>query len=154
MFEGKVDFERQKEFREKFIVLDGLPIDEIPPHRIALSLVHPRERIDIAISAISWIEPRRCKFYSWGKRSVISRSPYVEICIAPYVREKIYRLSKQIVGGPLDFVIDGEDVIKAVVREPLGIHDCIAISQADYDGTVALAERLRARWSVVRPRPV
>jgi len=131
-----------------------LPIDEIPPHRIALSLVHPRERIDIAISAISWIEPRRCKFYSWGKRSVISRSPYVEICIAPYVREKIYRLSKQIVGAPLDFVIDGEDVIKAVVREPLGTHYCIAISQADYDGTVALAERLRARWSVVRPRPV
>jgi hypothetical protein len=67
MFEEKVDFERLKEFREKFVVLDGLPIDEIPPHRIALSLVHPRERIDIAISAISWIEPRRCKFYSWGK---------------------------------------------------------------------------------------
>jgi hypothetical protein len=39
MFEEKVDFERLKEFREKFVVLDGLPIDEIPPHRIALSLV-------------------------------------------------------------------------------------------------------------------
>jgi hypothetical protein len=74
-------------------------------------LWYPRERIDIAISATSWIEPRRCKFYSWGKKSVISQSPFVEICIAPYVREKIYRLSKQIVGGPLDFVINGEDVM-------------------------------------------
>jgi hypothetical protein len=45
-------------------------------------------------------------------------------------------------------------VIKGMVREPLGTHDCIAISQADYDSTVALVERLRVRWSVVRPRPV
>lgn len=143
-----------KAFREKFRVVDGLPIDEIPADRIALSLMHSRERIDVPISAIRWIEPRRCKFYNWGKKVIVSNFPFVEICIAPYVRERIYRLSKQIVGDPLEIIVDGEDVIKPVVREPLGIHDCIAISQFDYDDAVALAERLRARWSDVQPRPV
>ena len=146
--------DRLRSFREKFRVVDGLPIDEISSDRIALSLVHPTERIDVAVSAILWIEPRRYKVHGSGKASWISRQPFVEICIAPYVRERIYRLSKQIVGDPLQIVIDGEDVIRPVVREPLGIHDSIAISQTDYDDAVALAERLRARWSDVRPRPV
>ena len=66
-----------KASREKFKVLDGLSIEEIPSDRIALSLVHPNERIDVAVSAIRWIEPRRYKVHGSGKASWISRYPFL-----------------------------------------------------------------------------
>ena len=137
--------------REKLRVLDGLSIEEIPSDRIALSLVHSIERIDVAISPIKWIEPRRFKLYGWGKNTWIARRPFVEICIAPYIRERIYRLCKQIVGDPLEIVLD---VVRPAVREPLGIHESISISQQDYEDAIALADRLRARWSEIEPRLV
>ena len=140
--------------REKLRVLDGLSSEEIPSDRIALSLVHSIERIDVAISPIKWIEPRRFKLYGWGKNTWIARRPFVEICIAPYIRERIYRLCKQIVGDPLEIVLDGEGVVRPAVREPLGIHESISISQQDYEDAIALADRLRARWSEIEPRLV
>ena len=140
--------------REKLRVLDGLSSEEIPSDRIALSLVHSIERIDVAISPIKWIEPRRFKLYGWGKNTWIARRPFVEICIAPYIRERIYRLCKQIVGDPLEIVLDGEGVVRQAVREPLGIHESISISQQDYEDAIALADRLRARWSEIEPRLV
>jgi hypothetical protein len=146
--------ERLEAFLNKFRVIDGLPIGQIPSHRIALSFLHPIERIDVAISAIRWIEPRRFKSYNRGKTSWTATRPFVEICIAPYIRERIYRLSKQIVGDPLEIVLDGEGVVRPVVREPLGIHGSISISQQDYEDAIALADRLRARWSESEPKLV
>ncbi len=146
--------ERLKAFRGKFGVLDGLPIAEIPADRIALSLLHPTERIDVAISAILWIEPRRCKFYNWGKKVVVSNFPFVEICLAPYIRERIYRLTKIIIGESLEFIVDGECITRPVVREPLGIRQSLAISATHYEDAVALAERLRSRWSQIGPKLV
>lgn len=64
--------ERIRASREKLRVLDGLSIEGIPSDRIALSLAHSTERIDVAISAIRWIEPRRYKVYGLGKKSWIS----------------------------------------------------------------------------------
>lgn len=146
--------ERIKASREKFRVLGGLPIEEIPSDRITLSLVHPIERIDVAVSAIRWFEPHRCKFYNWGKKVVISKFPFVEICLAPYICERIFRLTKTIVGESLEIIVDGECIIKPVVREPLGIHQSLAISETYYDDAVALADRLRARWSKTGPKLV
>jgi len=80
--------------------------------------------------------------------------PFVEICIAPYIRERVYRLSKQIIGDRLEIVLDGEGVVRPIVRKPLGIHDRISISQTDYEDAVVLAERLRKRWSKTGPKPV
>jgi hypothetical protein len=144
---------RLKAFREKFSVLDGLPIDEIPSHRIALSLVHPLERIDVAISAIRWIEPRPCRIFTCGTKS-ISTGPFVEICLASYIRERIYRLTKRIVGESMEVLVGGESVIKPIVREPVGIHQSLAFPEFSYEDAVVLAGRLRARWRDVRPRPV
>jgi hypothetical protein len=140
--------------REQLKVLDGFPISQIPSDRIALSFVHPRERIDVAISAIRWVEPRRFKAYFCGKRSQISSTPFVEICLAPYIRRRIYRLTKEIVGEKVEIIVDGNCVTAPIVRQPLGIHQSIAISELYYEDAVALAERLRARWSVTRPKLV
>jgi hypothetical protein len=149
-----VNSERLTAFREEFRVVDGLPIDGIPANRIALSLLHSTERIDVAISAILWIEPRRFKFYNWGKKSVVSRFPFVEICLAPYIRQRIYRLTRNIIGESLEIIVDGECITKPIIREPLGIHHSLAISETYYDDAVALANRLRARWSEIRPKLV
>jgi hypothetical protein len=149
-----VDRERLKVPRQKFRVVDGRPIGEIPTDRIALSFVHPTERIDVPISAIRWIEPRACKFYNWGKKSIVSRLPFVEICLAPYIRERIYRLTKTIVGEAIEIVIDGKCIIKPVIREPLGVHQSLSISEIYYEDAVALADRLRARWSETGPKLV
>lgn len=143
-----------RSLREKFQVVDGLPIAGIPAHRIALSFVHPIERLDVAVSAIRWIEPRRFKCYGRGKNAWIATMPFVEICVAPYIRERIYRLSKQIVGDPLEIVVDGEGIIRPILREPLGIHESISISQSDYQDAVALSDRLRARCSEIGPKLV
>jgi hypothetical protein len=69
--------------------------------------------LNVAVSAIRWIEPRRFKCYGRGKNAWIATMPFVEICVAPYIRERIYRLSKQIVGDPLEIVVDGEGIIRA-----------------------------------------
>jgi preprotein translocase subunit SecD len=124
-----VDRERLKVPRQKFRVVDGRPIGEIPTDRIALSFVHPTERIDVPISAIRWIEP-------------------------PYIRERIYRLTKTIVGEAIEIVIDGKCIIKPVIREPLGVHQSLSISEIYYEDAVALADRLRARWSETGPKLV
>jgi hypothetical protein len=143
---------RSKAFRGKFSVLDGLAIDGIPTNRVALSLVHPIERIDVPISAIRWIEARQFKLYGRGKNSWVATSAFVEICIVPYIRERIHRLSKQIVGDPLEIVLDGETIIRPIVCELLGIQESLSISQHNYEDAVALANRLRRRWSEVEPK--
>ena len=149
-----MSYDRPQASRASLRVLDGLPISGVPADRIALSLVHPRERIDIAISAIRWIEARRYKIHGSGKGSWISRYPFVEICLAPYVGERIYRLTKQIVGESLEFLVNGESISKPVVREPLGIHESLAISLWDYEEAAALANRLSARWTMFQLKPV
>ena len=62
----------------------------------------------------------------------------------PYIRERIYRLCKQIVGDPQEIVLDGEGVVRPAVREPLGIHESISISQQDYEDAIALADQCLA----------
>ena len=141
--------ERIRASREKLRVLDGLSIEGIPSDRIALSLAHSTERIDVAISAIRWIEPRRYKVYGLGKKSWISRCPFVEIRFVPYIRERIYRLTKNIIGESLEILVSGTCVSKAIVHEPLGIHQTFSISEFNYGDAAVLADRLRARWSQV-----
>jgi hypothetical protein len=141
--------------REKLRVLDGLSIEEIPSDRIALSLVHSIERIDVAISPIKWIEPRRFKLYGWGKNTWIARRPFVEICIAPlHSRKDLSVMQTNRRRSPGDRSRRRGRCSRPAVREPLGIHESISISQQDYEDAIALADRLRARWSEIEPRLV
>jgi hypothetical protein len=124
--------------------------------RIALSLVHPRERIDIPVSAILRIEAHgEIAFTEQGTgRPWISPNPHVEICFAEAIRERICQLSRQILDQPWDIVVGGEVVASAIVREPLCSQACFQISANDLAEAHALAHRMRTGWSKAGPRAV
>ena len=72
--------------------------------------------------------------------------------VPPYVRERLYRLTKIIVGEALEIIVDRQCISKPVVREPLGIHQSIAISEFYSEDAVVLANQLRSRWSKSGPK--
>jgi hypothetical protein len=78
-------------------------------------------------------------------------TPFVEICLAPNIRARIYRLTKEIVGEKVEAIVDGKCVTAPIVLRPLGVHRSVAISEFY---SVTLTERLRARWSETLPKPV
>jgi hypothetical protein len=128
-------------------LLPGLELDSAPPDRIALSLVHPRERIDIPIGAIPRIEVRgELALWESGKPWTCQR-PWVEVWVRQPIRTRIWQLTKQIVGEPMEVVVAGECVVKPIIREPLGVQERLQISAWDLAEANALADRLRARWS-------
>jgi len=62
---------------------------------------------------------------------------------------EFYRLTKNIIGESLEILVSGTCVSKAIVHEPLGIHQTFSISEFNYGDAAVLADRLRARWSQV-----
>jgi hypothetical protein len=135
-------------------VIPGLAIGSEPPQRIALSLVHPRERIDIPVGAIRRIEARE-EFTLWEKGKLwMFRSPRVEVSVIQAIRDQIRRLTKDIVDEPMEIVVAGECVARPIVREPLGSQECFQISASDLAEAHALAHRLRAKWSKAHLRVI
>ena len=117
---------------------------KFPDERIALSLVHPRGRIDIPVSVIRGIDAR-------GEDDFRAN---VEIRFTPAVSARLYELTSQIVGQPLKMVMGGQTICEPIVREPLGRRGRIWISVFGLDEARALAEHLRERWSKVNFRLV
>jgi len=132
-------------------VVHGLPASGVPPERVAFSLVHARERIDVPISAIGGIEVQTLTLCEGGKLWTCE-SPHVAVLIAAAVRERIYRLTRQIVDEPLEIVVGGECICTPVVREPLGVQPTLRISAYDLADAEDIARRLRTRWRRVELR--
>jgi hypothetical protein len=112
---------------------------------IALSLVHPKGRIEISVSAVRQIEAwatTKIRIKGTGEEREYPH-PYVFVCFAPDVGERICELTRQIVDEPLAIVIDCEIVEKPIVREPLCGEPCFRISAHDAAEANALAERIR-----------
>jgi len=114
--------------------------------RIALSLVHPSGRIDAPVEAIYSIEARE-----YSRFSTRFPLPNVEVNLRFDIRARIYRLTRGIVGEPLEILVDGKSVSQPIVREPL--RD-LSISASDLEEANALAAQLRARCGITGPRPV
>lgn len=120
-------------------------------HTIAFSLVHPLQRIDIPVIALLGVEAGgQQAFVFEDGTSQTYDSPFVKICLAPDVREKLYRLTRIILHHDLDIktldvVIDDKSVLKPVIRETLGTQPCFQISASTLDEAMVLAEKLRAR---------
>lgn len=113
--------------------------------KIALSLVHASGRIDVPVEAIHSIEAR--EYSRFSKRFPL---PNVEVNLRFDIRARVRRLTRGIVGEPLEIVVDGKSVSKPIVREPLGN---LSISTFDLDEANALAAQLRARCGITGPRP-
>ena len=140
-------------------VISGLAVGSTPgrePQRIALSLVHPRERIDIPVTAIYRIESHGAITFWDQETGTIWESPHphVEVWLSRAVRERIYRLTRHIVDESMEIVVGGECVSRPIVREPLGLQPCFQISADDLAEARALAYRLRMGWREAGPRAV
>ena len=114
--------------------------------RIALSLVHPSGRIDIPVTAIQSIEA-----HEYSRFSKRLPHPHVEVNLRFDIRARLRKLTRAIVGEPLEIFVDGKSVSKPIVREPLGD---LSISAFDLDEANALAAQLRARCGISGPRAV
>jgi hypothetical protein len=141
--------------RPALTVICGRADGGAPPARIALSLVHARERIDIPVSAVVRIEAREeFTVCDWGTRRLWTfPSPHVEVCFTPAIHARIYRLTRQIVDEPVEIIVGSECVYRPIVREPLRGQG-FRISAFDLAEAHALAHRLRAGWSKAVPRLV
>src|SRR5438270_279646 len=75
---------------------------KFPDERIALSLVHPRGRIDVPVSVICGIEAREEQVFATQTGPIRLARPHVEIRFTPAVSSWLYELTRQIVGQPLE----------------------------------------------------
>lgn len=112
---------------------------------IALSLLHPRGRVDIPAGAISHVEARATIAVRNTETRAVHEypNPHVEVCFAEDVRERICQLTGRIVGEPMEIVIDCKTISKPIVREPLCTQPCFQISASDLAEATSLAQRIR-----------
>ena len=131
------------------VVVGGEPIG-----KIALSLIHSSGRIDVPVQAVRWIEARNNFSYFVNGQMRALPSPHVEVNLRPDIRARLYKLTRTIVGEPLEIFVDGKSVSRPIIREPLGGREDLRISTSDFDEAHELATRLRERCGITGPRLV
>jgi preprotein translocase subunit SecD len=114
------------------------------PVRIALSLVHPRGRVDIPPDEVLEIEAKaeQTFFFSDTWTSKTYPMPHVHLSFTPRIGTLIHRLTSQIVGEPLDIVVAGKVIISPVIREPHGLRESMCIGFCDLEDAIELAAKL------------
>jgi preprotein translocase subunit SecD len=134
-----------KAARAGLSVIDGRPD---APARIALSLVHPRGRIDIPVKDVLKIEALAEETFFFGdtQTSKTFQAPHVRLEFKPHIRARIFRLTSQIVGEEFPIIVAGEVICRPVVREPLGLHDWFNIRVSGLEQARDLAAKLREGW--------
>jgi len=120
--------------------------DRVP--RIALSLVHPRERIDVERTDVVAIEALPDVTFSSPDGPVtIKAAPHVEVTLTLPIRARLHRLTRDLVGEAIDIVVGGAIVSSPIVREPLGWQGAFHIKVSDMKEAEALAPKLRKGWA-------
>jgi hypothetical protein len=120
---------------------DGLP-------RIAFSLVHPRGRIDVALTDVLAIEALPDVTFSSPDGPVtFNAAPHVEVALTPHIGARLLRLTRDIVGDTIDIVVGGGIVSSPIVQEPLGWQGAFHIKVSDMKEAEALAAKLLKGWA-------
>jgi hypothetical protein len=128
-------------------VIEGRPD---APIRIALSFVHPRERIDIPVRDVLMIEAFAEETFFFPELQASKTYPFahVRLDFKPHVRASIYRLTTKIMEEVLEIVAAGEVICRPVVREPLGIRNGLKIGVYDFEDAKKIAAKLREGWVI------
>jgi hypothetical protein len=113
---------------------------------IALSLVHPKGRVDVPLSALGGVNAAATTPLRNAETGQVHDYPgaRVELCFAADIRERVCALTRQIVGEPMEIVVDCATISKPIVREPLCTRPCLQISTGDLAEATALAKRIRS----------
>ncbi|HEX3939066.1 MAG TPA: hypothetical protein VHX43_16295 [Xanthobacteraceae bacterium] len=123
-----------------------------PTEKIALSLVHPIGRIDVPVTAIHSIEVH--EYSRFMKRRPPFPIPQIEVRFRYDISVRLRRLTREIVGEPLEIFVGGKLVSKPILRQPFGGIEHLCIGLFDLDEAHALAAQLRTRCGITRPRAV
>ncbi|MCP9629828.1 hypothetical protein NML43_22290 [Rhodopseudomonas palustris] len=116
--------------------------------RIALSLVHPRERIDVTIAQLLAITVVPDLTFAAPDGTLRSYAmPSVHVRLAPSICARLHRLTQAILQEKMDIVIAGEVVASPRVLEPIGAEQHISIGVYDVADAEQLAEKLRRGWA-------
>ncbi|ABD06657.1 hypothetical protein RPB_1949 [Rhodopseudomonas palustris HaA2] len=119
--------------------------------RIAMSIVHPRERIDVALDEVLAIEAVAEHTFAVSDGTTMTvAAPHVQVTLAPNIGARLYRLTSHIIDEAADYVVGGEIVCSPIVREPIGLRGTFFISASSLAEAEALAAKLRQGW--VRPQ--
>jgi preprotein translocase subunit SecD len=112
---------------------------------IALSLVNPKGRVDVPLSAIHQIEARATFAYRIQGTDEVREhpSPGVDLCFAKDIRDRLCELTRKIVGERLAIVVDCGIVAEPIVGGALCDIPCFEISANDFAEANALAQRIR-----------
>lgn len=119
--------------------------------RIAFSLVHPVQRIDVPVRALLDVEA--CAQETFRFSDGTSRTydmPHVRVTLAPEIRARLYRLTHALMRFDQDadktlaIFIGAECMFRPVVREPLGHLPSFNMSANDLPEAEAMAAKLRA----------
>jgi hypothetical protein len=119
--------------------------------RIAMSIVHPRERIDVTLAQVLSIEVVPDVTFAAPDGMLRTYAmPSVHIGLAPSICARLHRLTSVILQEKMDLVVGGEVVSSPRVLEPIGAEQAISIGVYDVADAEALAAKLRQGW--VRPQ--
>jgi preprotein translocase subunit SecD len=112
---------------------------------IALSLVNPKGRIDIPVTALEQVQGYATKSFRNAETGAVREipTPHVDVCVAKEFKERICELTTRSVNEAVAVVVDCETVVKPIVREPLCTQSCFSISTNDLAEANALARRIR-----------
>ncbi len=113
---------------------------------IALSLVHPKGRVDVPVSALGDVEAEATFTFRNTETGRVHEypDPHVYLCYSEDIQKRICELTRQIVGQPMEIVIDCTTISKPIVREPLCTSPCFQISANDLAEATSLAKRIRS----------
>jgi preprotein translocase subunit SecD len=112
---------------------------------IALSLVHPKGRVDVPVSALGEVKAAATFAFRNTETGQVHEypDPHVYLCFSEDIQKRICELTRQIVGQPMEIVIDCATISKPIVREPLCTRPCFQVSANDIAEATALAQRIR-----------
>lgn len=113
--------------------------------RIALSLLHRRERVDVPVRDVVKIEALADETFYFPQLRVSKTYPsaHVTLALKPDVRACLYRLTRDIVWRPARGCRCWRVICRLIVREPLGIQDAFNIGVVDLAEAKEIAAKLR-----------
>ena len=100
---------------------------------IALSLVHPKGRVDVPVSALGEVKAAATYAFRNSETGQVHEypNPHVSVCFSDDIQKRICELTRQVVGQPMEIVIDCATISKPIVREPLCAGSCFQVTAND-----------------------
>jgi hypothetical protein len=110
--------------------------------RIAFSIVHAQDRIDVPLSQVTSVEATPDPFMQSIDKD--TKNIIVSVCYSKHVQAQICALTTKLVGVAVDMQAGCETVSRPVIRQPICQTGCILMSAADQVEAESVAGKIKA----------